>query len=81
MPPSKEFAIALADCRGYECMTFSQSDFNMCRDEQMIAFEYDVDLVVDHFSSNKGIRQQLQILPTEGQVWYVSFLTLGILLL
>lgn len=52
--PRKKFAIVVVECSGYDCTTFSQSDFNnMCRNDHGLISGQDVDLVVERFKDHK----------------------------
>lgn len=54
MAPSKQFAVVVVQCGGYNCLTFSQNDFNdMCRDGRGLVSSQDVDLVVERFEEQK----------------------------
>lgn len=48
MPPSKQFQIAAMESSGYECMSFSQMDFNNMRiGDRSLVCNQDIDLVVE----------------------------------
>lgn len=54
LAPSKQFEIAATEFGGYECISFSQSDFNnMRRDDYSLVSQNDVDIVVEHFKEHR----------------------------
>lgn len=48
-PPSKPFQIVAIKSGGYDCMTFSQVDFNNMRVDQSLVSKQDVDLIIERF--------------------------------